>query len=214
LPYPCPGRCAGGEVPRNNGEPVWCSSCAQVVRSALRAIPEAYTALDAVRFYSRSAPADAVRVSGSKDRPSVAPGVDLRDEMFHTLRCWEDDVRLALRHRGSRDGADREETLDRSVRYLNRNFESAIKRDPGGLEFGQEIHSLFVSALRLLKNGPIRSRLTITCPRCSRRSLVQQEGIAGRPWVTVCDERLAGCGTLYTEVEMTWVVEMRKAVAA
>lgn len=143
----------------------------------------------------------------------MAPGVDLRDEMFHTLRSWEDDVRGALKHRAARDGGSREETLDRSVRYLNRNFESAIKRDPGGLEFGQEIYHLFTAALRLLKNGPIRSRLTISCPRCSRRSLVQQEGIAGRPWVTVCDERLAGCGTSYTEVEMTWMVELRMAAA-
>jgi hypothetical protein len=138
----------------------------------------------------------------------------MRDEIFQTIRCWEDDIRQHLRHRAARDGRSREETLALAVRYLNRNFVAAMKRDPGGLEFGEEVRALFSSALRLVKNGPIRSRLTIACPRCSRRSLVQQEGLAGKAWFTVCDERLAGCGTSYTEVEMTWMVEVRKAVAA
>lgn len=175
-------------------------------------MPDAYRALDTVRLLTNSAPADSARVSGTHSRPSPAPGVDARDELYQTIRSWEDDIRGFLRHRAARDLNTHEDTLESAVRYLNRNWDRAIARDPGGKDFGLEMLGLFSRALRMVKNGPIRSRLTIPCPRCSSKALVQQEGIAGRAWYTLCSERIGGCGVYYTEVEMEWAAHVRLAV--
>lgn len=131
--------------------------------------------------------------------------------MFHTVRSWEDDLRQHLHHRAARDSTTREATLETAVRYLNRNFTAAMARDPGGREFGQEMNALFSTALRMVKNGPLRHILTIPCPHCSRKALMQQEGIALEPWYTACETRLGGCGRLYTEQEMSWIVEVQVA---
>lgn len=133
--------------------------------------------------------------------------------MFHTLRSWEDDLRQHQRHRAARDGSTREATVALTVRYLNRNIDAALSRDPGGKDFGHEINVLYSTALRMVKNGPLRTILTYPCPRCDRKALMQQEGIAGTPWYTACEIRLGGCGHLYTEQEMTWMAELALANA-
>lgn len=79
-------------------------------------------------------------------------------------------------------------------------------------DFGHEINVLFSTALRMVKNGPLRAHLIIPCPYCNRRTLLQQEGVATKPWFTSCEERLGGCGRLFTEQEMVWMVEQRVAV--
>jgi hypothetical protein len=139
--------------------------------------------------------------------------VDLRDEIFQTVCCWENDLRQHLRHRAARDLATRDATLVNAVRYLNRNFPSMIARPECAAEFGHEVNVLFSTALRVVKNGPLRAHLTIPCPYCHRRTLMQQEGVALHPWYTSCEEVLGGCGRLFTETEMVWMAEVRLAVS-
>lgn len=213
MPFACPGRCNTDTNITTWGDPVWCGPCAQLARTALRSLPQAYTALGTVALLTASQPLDAVRVSGTRERPSTAPGADLQDEIFHTLRSWEDTLRQHQRHRAARDATTRETTVTLSVRYLNRNFDTAIARQPGGEEFGQNINVLFSTALRMVKNGPLRHILSVPCPRCGRKALMQQEGLALQPWYTACETRLGGCGCLYSEQEMSWLVEVRMAVA-
>lgn len=207
----CPGRCnprSGGVV---LGEPVWCAGCAALVRGALRALPDAYGALAGVSVI-RSSPTDAVRVSGSRERLSPSAAVDLRDELFQTVCDWEDDLRRFLNHRSARDGSSREETLTSGVRYLNRNFERMMQRTDRAADFGHQMNVLFSTALRLVKNGPLRAHLSIPCPWCNRKCLMQQEGVALKPWYTSCEEILGGCGRLFTETEMVWMTEVRLAI--
>lgn len=225
MPLVCPGRCNatyrnGPDTPERAdvyavwGEPVWCPGCAGTVRAALRAMPDAYTALGVVPYLTPRAPSDelATHVSGSRERPSPGPGVDLRHEMSRTMCSWEDDMRSFLRSAsavlpdGSRDA------LAAAVGYLNMNFDRMMARTECAADFGHEVLSLFQSALRMVKNGPSRRKLHIPCPRCDMRALVQQEGLAGRPWYTECIRHIGGCGTLFSEQEMTWAVEVRMAV--
>lgn len=207
----CPGRCnprSGGVI---QGSPVWCGSCALVVRGALRSLPRAYVALLSVSPIKGS-PTDSIRVSGSRERPSPSVAVDLRDELFQTVRSWEDCLRQLLRHRAARDLATREDTLVSATRYLNRNFDKIMAADCA-TDFGREVNVLFSTALNLVKNGPLRSHISIPCPWCNRRTLLQQEGLANVPWFTSCEERLGGCGRLFTETEMVWTAHQRIAVA-
>jgi hypothetical protein len=207
----CPGRCN----PRNAGvvlgEPVWCGPCSAVVRAALRRLPSAYEALLSVSVIKPS-PTDTLRVSGSRERPSPSAAVDLRDELFQTTRSWEDSLRQHLRHRAARDLGERGLTLVSAVRYLNRNFERMMCRQECAADFGHEVNVLFSTSLRLVKNGPLRALLSIPCPFCKRKCLMQQEGLAGVPWYTACEQRLGGCGRLFTEQEMEWMVHVRVAV--
>lgn len=207
----CPGRCNPRRVGVVQGSPVWCAGCALVVRSALRALPQTYAALLTVSPY-RASPTDAIRVSGSRERSSPSPAVDLRDEIFQTARCWENDLRQHLRHRAARDLATRDLTLTNAVRYLNRNFPAMMARPECAADFGHEVNVLFSTALRMVKNGPLRAHLSIPCPFCDRRTLMQQEGLALQPWYTSCEETLGGCGRLFTETEMVWMAEIRLAV--
>lgn len=167
---------------------------------------QAYQALDSLRFTSRSVSYDSTRVTGSPGRPSAGPGVDMRDEIFHTIRAWEDDLREHLRHRGARDLGSREDTLAGAVRYLNRNFTVAISRDPGGREFGTETVALLTKTLKLVKNGPMRHVLVVPCPFCQTKALVAQEGVVLKPWFTYCEARLGGCGKSFTEMEVGWLL--------
>ena len=207
----CPGRCQGGGVVVL-GEPVWCVQCAAVVRGALRSLPVGYVALAGVMGLSAPSPADAIRVSGSRDRPSPSAAVDLRDELFQMVRVWENDLRQFLHHRAARDLESRESTLSSGVRYLNRNFGRMMARPECAADFGHEINVLFSTVLRMVKNGPLRSLLSIPCPWCHRKTLMQQEGVALVPWYTACEAALGGCGRLFTEQEMAWMAEVRLAV--
>lgn len=208
----CPGRCNGGSGPVVLGEPVWCVQCSLVVRAALRSLPVGYVALAGLMDLRAASPTDAVRVSGSRESPSPSPAVDLRDEVFQVVRAWEDDLRGHLRHRAARDLSSREETLTSGVRYLNRNFGRMISRPECAAEFGHEVNVLFSTVLRMIKNGPLRSHLGIPCPWCHRKTLMQQEGVALKPWYTACEVALGGCGRLFTEDEMAWMAQVRLAV--
>lgn len=208
----CPGRCgvsAGGVSVA--GCPVWCGACGLVVRQALRGLPLAYEALGEVLVW-RSGGSDDVRVSGSRERPSPSVAVDTRDEVFQMVRSWEDDLRQHLGHRAARDLETRESTLVSGVRYLNRNFEVMMGREECAEEFGREMNVLFSTALRLVKNGPLRSHLTIPCAWCGRKCLMQQEGVALVPWYTSCEVTLGGCGRLFTEKEMVWMAQVRLVI--
>lgn len=207
----CPGRCNPRGVLVVQGEPVWCAGCGLVVRGALRSLPVAYVALGGVSPI-RESPTDVVRVSGSRERRSPSPAVDLRDEIFQVVRGWEDDLRQFLRHRAARDLETREGTLANGVRYLNRNFVRMMERPECAADFGREMNVLFSTALRMVRNGPLRALLTFPCPWCHRRTLMQQEGVANVPWYTSCEQSLGGCGRLFTEDEMVWMAQVRVAI--
>lgn len=229
---PCPGRCnasyrkalAAGEpdpVPVK-GDPVWCLACARMIQQALRMLPLAYQALDAVTFMTREAPE---RVSGSRTPPSPSPGGDAQDEMLRTMTSWEDDLRYWAKYNRSpehhwrhRPGAGRDETaplltLEAACLYLNGSFGLMMEREECAADFGCEILSLFTRAQAMVKNGPQRRRLPLPCPHCDLLTLLQEEGVAGRPWYIVCEVRPGGCGSLYTPEEWDWWVEILKARA-
>lgn len=205
MPIRCPGRCNSEHSPVTWGDPVWCANCALVARRALRSLPQAYDALDSLRFTGAPAAWGATRVSGSPPPRSLGPGVELRDEIYHTARSWEDDVRHCLGHDSGVDGSSREETLAAACSYLNSNFVFAISRELGGLEFGVGAITLLQLALKKLKNDFSTHILIMPCPSCGMRSLVTQEGVAKEPWFTVCEQRLGGCGRQLSEEEMDGV---------
>lgn len=226
MPYVCPGRCntlyrSGPDTPERAdayavwGDPVWCPGCSGTIRSALRAMPTAYAALAAVPYMTPRPPSDELmtHVSGSRERPSPGPGVDLRHELSRTLCSWEDDMRSYLHSRAAPMPDGSGEALTAAVHYLNMNFERMMGRAECAQDFGQEVLHLFQAVLRMVKNGPSRRKLHIPCPRCDVRALVQHEGIAGQPWYTECVRSTwNGCGAFFTEQEMTWAVEVRMAV--
>lgn len=190
--------------------PVWCQSCSGVVRQALWQLPVGYEALLSVSVI-RASPTDSIRVSGTKERQSPSSAVDLRDELFHRVRWWEDDLRVFLRLRSAQDAATREVTLQQSVDLLSREFTGMMER-PASAGFGKDMTGLLSRVLRAVKNGPARSLLLYPCAFCSRRCLVQHEGLANRPWFTACEPSLGGCGRLFTEQEMEWMAEIRVVI--
>ena len=220
MTSPCPGRCNDNH--RTNpattphtvpGDPVWCSGCTGTIRAALRSMPDAYRALGIVPYLSPRPSSDEIltHVSGSRERPSPGPGVDLRYEMSKVLCLWEDDLRSHLRLRAAMMPDGSGEALSRAVELLNSNFAPMMARSECAKDFGQEILHLFQAALRMVKNGPSRRKLHIPCPRCDIRALIQHEGIAHMPWYTECTRHIGGCGTLFSEQEMTWAAEVRLA---
>jgi len=125
---------------------------------------------------------------------------------------WEDDLRQHLRVRAAHlpDGSER--ALQTAVRFLNGNWDAAISRPECSRDFGDETTGLYLRALRMVKNDRPRRKLSIPCPRCDVRALVQHEGFANVPWYTECLPDLGGCGVLYSEQEMSWAAEVRVAV--
>jgi hypothetical protein len=201
----CPGDC--GCV----GCPVWCVSCGGVVRVALRGLPGVYELLSGVSVI-RGCPTDVVRVSGSRERMSPSVAVDLQDEMFWSVCGWENDLRRFLRLGAAHDGPSRVVTLGAAVQTLDRLFDRMLSRADCGAVFGRQIMELFGRALRVARNGPLRSLLRFPCSYCGVRALVQQEGLPNRPWYTSCEQRLGGCGRLFTEQEMEWQTAVRVVI--
>jgi hypothetical protein len=224
----CPGFCnkayrqllaAGDPDPIPiKGTPIWCLNCAHIIQQALRLLPLAYQALDAVAFMSRDVPE---RVSGSRERPSPSPGGDAQDELLHTMTSWEDDLRYWAKYNHSpehhwkyRPGAGHDDvapllTLEAACVYLNGNFHIMMEREECAGDFGSEVLSLFTRAQGMVKNGPQRRKLPLPCPKCDLRTLIQEEGIAGRPWYVSCETRPGGCGSLYTPEEWDWWVQIQ-----
>ena len=202
------------------GLPVWCGPCAIKIRAALRMLPLAYQALDAVVYMTKDVPE---RVSGSREKPSPAPGVDMQDEMLQTIRSWEDDLCYWVKYNRSPQhhwhwiaGAGRDDkapllTLEKACAFLYGSFDLMMDREECAADFGREILSLFTRTQAMVKNGPQRRRLPLPCPHCDLLTLLQEEGMAGRPWYIVCETRPGGCGTLYTPEEYEWWVEVLKA---
>lgn len=225
---PCPGRCnvsyrealsVGNDLLHPvAGLPCWCGNCAKTIRQALRMLPLAYQALDAVTFMTRE-PGE--HVSGTKTPPSPSPGGDAQDELLRTMTSWEDDLRYWAKYNRSpihmwkhQPGAGRDAsgpllTLDAACTYLNAHFDVMMAREECAADFGREILSLFTRAQAMVKTGPQRRRLPLPCPSCDFLTLVQEEGVAGRPWYISCDPRPGGCGRLYTPEEWEWWVQVQ-----
>jgi len=204
------------------GDPILCRRCASVIRGALRELPLAYTALASVKFLTRSASADEERRGRSDVPPSPSPGADHADEILRTTASWEDDLRQHLGHHASPHALDPDPlaALTASVGYLNANYQAMTGRINVAADFTAEIWRLHATALAMVKNKPIRRHLPAPCPSCDMLALIQEEGIAGKPWYVECVERAGGCGRLYQEQEWSWLVQLlnaghvRKAVAA
>jgi hypothetical protein len=203
------------------GDPVFCRRCAPVIRGALRELPLAHTALRSVAFLTRTASADEERRGRSDAPPSPSPGADHADEITRTTTAWEDDLRRHLRHTAATDQfGDPHATLTAAVEYLNTHWTAMIGREECAADFGQEIWRLHAVALAMVKNKPVRRHLPAPCPSCDTLSLIQEEGIAGKPWYVECLERAGGCGRLYQESEYLWLTQLltgghvRKPVAA
>jgi hypothetical protein len=192
------------------GEPILCRRCTATVRAALRELPRAYDALAAVPFLTRSASAGEERRGRSDVPASPSPGADHQDEILRLAREWEDAVRKHLGHAAATDAFGRPTaTLAAAVEYLNANYTALLEweRDPVE-EFARDIERAFSTAVAMVKNKPVRKHLPVPCPTCDTLSLIQEEGIAGKPWYVECVERAGGCGRLFTESEYSWLTQL------
>jgi hypothetical protein len=206
------------------GEPTLCRKCAAIVRSALRELPHAYDALACAKYLTRTATADDERRGRSDVPPSPSPGADHQDEILSFTRDWEDALRRHLRHHAATDHfGDPRATLRASTEYLNTNYQALLDWDYDLVEeFAGDIHRAYATAVAMVKNKPVRRRLPSPCPSpgCDVKALIQEEGIAGKPWYVECSERLGGCGRLYSESDWDWFAKLltdghvRPAVAA
>jgi hypothetical protein len=199
------------------GEPVLCRKCAAVVRGALRELPLAYTALNSAKFLTRTASADEERRGRSDVPPSPSPGADHQDEICRVTAAWEDDLR---KHLGHPAAAARETALTPAVEYLNAHWQAMIERPEAAPDFADEVWRLHRVSVAMVKNKPVRKHLPVPCPSCDALSLVQEEGLALKPWYVECLERAGGCGRLYQETEYQWLTQLltgghvRSAVSA
>lgn len=192
------------------GEPILCRRCATTVRAALRELPRAYDALATVPYLTRSASADEERRGRSDVPASPSPGADHQDEILSLARAWEDELRKHLGHTAATDQfGNPRATLTAAVEYLNTNYSALLvwERDPVE-EFARDIHRAYKTAVTMVKNRPVRRHLTVACPSCDMQTLIQEEGVAGRPWYVECAERLGGCSRLFTESEYDWLIQL------
>lgn len=191
------------------GDPVYCARCSSVIRAALRELPLAYRALATTKFLTRTASADEERRARADVPPSPSPGADHADEILRTTTAWEDDLRRHLRQRSATDRfGDPHATLTASVEYLNAHWGAMIGREECAADFGQETWRLHAIALAMVKNKPVRRHLPAPCPSCDTLSLIQEEGLAGKPWSVECVERAGGCGRIYLESEWIWLTQL------
>lgn len=188
------------------GDPVLCRKCTAIARGALRELPQAYDALASVKFLTRTSSADDERRGRSDVAPSPSPGADHQDEICRTVSGWEDDLRQYLGHHAAADTGEHRADLAASVNYLNLNWQAMIEREDCANDFAAEMVRLFRATVGMVKNRPIRRHLPVPCPSpgCGCKALIQEEGIAGKPWYVECAERLAGCGRLYAEADWAW----------
>lgn len=191
------------------GDPVYCPRCASVIRAALRELPLAYTALASVKLLTRTASADEERRARSDVPPSPSPGADHADEILRTTTAWEDDLRRHLGHQSATDQfGDPHATLTAAVEYLNTHWTAMVTRVECAADFGSETWRLHATAVAMVKNKPVRRYLPAPCPSCDARALIQEEGIAKKPWYVECSERMGGCSRLYSETEYEWLCRL------
>jgi len=191
------------------GAPVLCRRCTSIVRSALRELPQAYDALASVKFLTRTASADEERRGRSDVPPSPSPGADHQNEILSFARDWEDALRRHLRHPAATDRfGDPRATLAAAADYLNTHYQALVEGCGYDFveEFARDIHGAYSTAVAMVKNKPVRRHLPTPCPSpgCDVRALIQEEGVAGKPWYVECCERLGGCGRLYAEQDWAW----------
>lgn len=189
------------------GDPVFCRRCTWRVRGALRDLPQAYDALAAVQFMTRSASADEERRGRSDVPPSPSPGADQQDAIVRLACAWEDVLRQHLRHVSATDAfGDPRATLAAATEYLNTNYFEIIENADFGADFGRETLTAHRTVVAMVKNKPVRKHLPVPCPSpgCGCKALIQEEGVAGRPWYVECVEHLGGCGRLYAEADWAW----------
>lgn len=192
------------------GSPVLCRRCAATARGALRELPLAHRALDSVKYLTRTASADEERRGRSDAPPSPSPGADHQSELLHTACQWEDDLRRHLSHQAADLALDPAPyvALVRAVEYLNTNWQAMVQRPECAGDFADEVTRLHATAVAMVKNKPVRRHLPAPCPSCDMLTLVQEEGLANRPWYVECVERAGGCGRLYQEQEWTWLTQL------
>lgn len=190
------------------GEPVICRKCAAIARGALRELPLAYKALAGVKFLSRTASADEERRGRSDVAPSPSPGADHQDEICRTVSAWEDDLRHHLGVCAASDTGSQADDLKATVEYLNANFAAMIERPECAGDFTDDIGRLHRITVAMIKNKAVRRTLRVACPTCDMLTLVQEEGIAGRPWYVECEQRLGGCSRLFSESEYEWLIQL------
>jgi hypothetical protein len=159
-------------------------------------------------FLTRTASADEERRGRSDVPPSPSPGADQQDEICRTVSTWEDDLRQHLKHTAAADTGDREADLASSVDYLNVNYGAMVERVECAGDFADEISRLHRVAVAMVKNKAVRRTLPPPCPTCEMATLIQEEGIAGKPWYVECSPRLGGCGRLFSESEFDWLVQL------
>lgn len=195
------------------GEPNLCRKCASIVRNALRELPHAYDALETVKYQSRTNAADQERRGRSDTAPSPSPGADHQDEILRLACAWEDELRKHLGHQSATDEfGDLRATLLASVEYINRNWQALVDGCDYDFieEFANDIHGAYATAVAMCKNKPVRRILPVACPTCDMQTLIQEEGVAGKPWYVECSERLGGCSRLFTENEYEYFIRLVK----
>jgi hypothetical protein len=192
------------------GEPVICRKCAAIARGALRELPLAHKALASMKYLTRTASADSERRGRSDVPASPSPGADHQDEICRTAIAWEDDLRHHLGLRAASDTGNQADDLTASVEFLNANYAAMIERPECAGDFADDVNRLHRIAVAMVKNKAVRRTLDTRCPSCDVKALVQEEGVAGKPWYVECSERLGGCSRLYNETEYDFFIRLIK----
>lgn len=155
------------------GAPIWCTRCQPLIRRQLAELDDLAAIITATADGHRGAADEDTRVRKSKNPPSPSPTSDDVDDLIDTLRNWESAHRGTdpLSRRG--DLATEFHTIISSLLF---RFDAMITNPDYAQDYGAEIR---VWHNRLSARGKAGTGVTprhLPCPRCNRRSLVQEQG--------------------------------------
>lgn len=182
---------------------MWCSSCAQGIESALRALPQDLASLR-VESENGSTPQHE-RVSGTKPHP-LHPRESftfLAEDIYGVVVAWEDDVRDQRLFSGRRARGTQGRQVQEAVRFLTSHFDWLMQSHPHAeavVDFGREITALHRRAIKAIKadEPPLRRCEGVRCPKCMMKALVHEQhydkSLTG---YVLCQ----GCGNLLTQAE-------------
>jgi hypothetical protein len=155
-------------------DPVWCGRCTVSIKAMLSKLD------DQVGFVRREADGhrlstelDADRVKTSKGTPSPSATLDDMDDMASMLRGWEFVKRGEDPPNRRGDLADEIMTM---VTWLLQRFDAMITNPDYAADYGAEVTEWYHRLERRGKTGTGWIARAMACPRCQRRSLVQEQG--------------------------------------
>lgn len=159
---------------------MWCPSCTQYIRDALRALPQGLARLH-LESENGSTP-QRERVSGTKPRP-IHPRESftfLGEEIYYVATGWEEDVRDKRNFSGRKARGTQGRQTQEAVRFLLSHFEWLMEAHPypeAIVAFGLEVAALDRRILKTIKadEPPLQKCVGVRCPKCSMKALVHEQ---------------------------------------